>query len=189
METAPLALGSPTEGLHMALGTLALRLTVGGFFAAHGLQKLRGSFDGPGIEGTTGMMRSLGIRPARRNAVAVAWSETAGGAALALGAATPLAAAALTATMTTAIRTVHGKNGPWNAKGGYEFNAVLIAAVLAATADGPGPVSIDALVGKARWGALTGLLAVAGGVAASYAVTELSKRSPEEDADEGGPSA
>ncbi len=174
----------------MALGTLALRLTVGGFFTAHGLQKLRGSFGGPGIEGTTGMMRSLGMRPARRNAHAVAWSETAGGAALALGAATPLAAAALTATMTTAIRTVHGKNGPWNTNGGYEFNAVLISAVLAAVADGPGPVSLDALIGRPKWGALTGVLAVAGGVAASYAVTELAKRTPEEAEEEsGGPAA
>lgn len=164
----------------MALGTLALRLTVGGLFVGHGLQKLRGDFDGPGIDGTAGMMRSLGIRPARRNAVAVAWSETAGGAALALGLATPAAAAALTATMVTAVRTVHLSNGLWNTKGGYEFNAVLVAAALAIAADGPGPISVDALLGRSRWGAAAGLLALAGGVAASFAVTELSKRAPEE---------
>lgn len=163
----------------MALGTLALRLVVGGLFTAHGLQKLRGAFDGPGIEGTTGMMQSLGLRPARRNAVAAAWSETAGGAALALGAATPAAAAALTATMTTAIRTVHLKNGVWNSKGGYEFPAVLIATAVAIAADGPGPVSLDAIVGRARWGATAGLLALAGGIGASFAVTALAKREAE----------
>ena len=164
----------------MALGTLALRLTVGGLFVGHGLQKLRGAFGGPGIDGATGMMRSLGIRPARRNALAAAWSEAAGGAALVLGAATPAAAAALTATMTTAVRTVHLRNGLWNAKGGYEFNAVLVAAALAIAADGPGPISVDAIFGRSKWGAAAGLLALAGGIGASYAVTELSKRSPEE---------
>ena len=32
--------------------------------------------------------------------------------------------------MLTAIETVHAKNGPWLSKGGYEYNVVLIAAVL-----------------------------------------------------------
>jgi hypothetical protein len=32
--------------------------------------------------------------------------------------------------MLTAIETVHGKNGPWLNDGGYEYNVVLIAAVL-----------------------------------------------------------
>lgn len=160
----------------MALGTLALRLAVGGLFSAHGLQKLRGSFGGPGIEGATGMMHSLGLHPARRNALAAAWSETAGGALLALGAATPAGAAAVTASMVTAIRTVHLRNGVWNGNGGYEFNAVLIAAAIAIAADGPGPISVDALLGRARWGAAAGLLALAAGVAGSFAVTELAKR-------------
>ena len=38
----------------MALGTLLLRLTVGGLFVGHGLQKLTGAFDGPGLDGVTG---------------------------------------------------------------------------------------------------------------------------------------
>ncbi|MFD1722545.1 DoxX family protein [Amnibacterium endophyticum] len=173
----------------MALGTLALRLTVGGLLTAHGLQKLRGTFDGPGIEGTTGMMQSLGLHPARRNALAAAWSETAGGAALALGAATPAAAAAVIGAMTTAIRTVHAKNGVWNAKGGYEFNAVLIAAAVAIAADGPGRASLDALVGRSRWGAGAGLLALLAGVGGSFAITELAKREAEEHQAAGGAEA
>jgi putative oxidoreductase len=57
-------------------------------------------------------------------------AEAGGGALLASGLATPIAASALTATMLTAIETVHGKNGPWLSNGGYEYNVVLIAAVL-----------------------------------------------------------
>ncbi len=47
----------------MALGRLVLRLTVGGLITGHGLQKLRGSFGGPGLEGTTEMMRSIDLHP------------------------------------------------------------------------------------------------------------------------------
>ena len=62
---------------------------------------------------------------------------------IALGAATPLAASVLTATMLTAIHRVHFKNGPWATNGGYEYNAVLIAAVLALAETGPGSPSVD----------------------------------------------
>jgi putative oxidoreductase len=160
----------------MALGTLILRLTVGGLFVGHGLQKLTGAFDGPGIEGATGFMQSLDIHPPRQNAIASASAETFGGAALALGAATPAASAALIAVMTTAVRKVHLQNGVWNSAGGWEFNAVLAAAAAAIAADGPGKISFDALFGKSKWGAGAGLFAIAAGVAGSYAVTEYAKR-------------
>jgi putative oxidoreductase len=45
--------------------------------------------------------------------------------------------------MITAIRKVHGKNGPWNTGGGYEYNAVLLAALFAISAEGPGTYSVD----------------------------------------------
>ena len=48
--------------------------------------------------------------------------------------------------MITAIRKVHAPNGPWVTQGGYEYNAVLIAAVLALTEGGPGRPSVDAAV-------------------------------------------
>jgi len=167
----------------MAFGTLLLRLTVGGLFVGHGLQKLTGAFEGPGLEGATGMMASLDIHPPRQNAIAAASAETFGGAALALGAATPAAAAALIATMATAVRKVHLQNGVWNSKGGWEFNAVLAAAATAIAAEGPGPISVDALFKRSRWGVGGGLFALAAGIAGSYAVTELAKRAkPADDA-------
>ncbi|CAN5201102.1 hypothetical protein BH11ACT2_BH11ACT2_00620 [soil metagenome] len=166
----------------MSIGTLALRITVGGFVAAHGLQKLRGAFGGPGLAGTEKMMDSMGMRPAPLQARAVALTETVGGLALAAGAATPVAAAGIVGAMTTAIRKVHLGNGPWNSKGGYEFNAVLIAAAVAIASDGPGVISLDALAGKRTWGVLGGLFALGAGVAASFALTEVSRRlAPAED--------
>ncbi|MGN6445411.1 DoxX family protein [Amnibacterium sp.] len=168
----------------MAIGTLLLRLTVGGLFMGHGLQKLTGAFDGPGLEGAEGMMRSLDMHPPRQHALAAASAETFGGAALALGAATPVAAAALIATMTTAVRKVHLRNGPWNSKGGWEFNAVLAAAAAAVASDGPGVLSVDALFRRSRWGIGGALFALGAGVAGSFAATEYAKRSkPEGPAD------
>src|SRR5439155_344690 len=47
------------------LGLLLLRLTLGTVFLAHGAQKAFGSFGGPGFEGATGFIASMGFRPAR----------------------------------------------------------------------------------------------------------------------------
>jgi putative oxidoreductase len=155
----------------MGAGTTLLRVVVGGIFVGHGLQKLKGYWGGPGLEGTTKMMESMEMHPAPLQARAVAIAETAGGAALALGVATPLAAAALIATMVTAVRKVHFKNGLWNSNRGYEFNAVLTTAVLAVVADGPGVLSVDAIAGKRRAGLGSALFALAAGVAGSFAAT------------------
>jgi putative oxidoreductase len=159
------------EVSHMGAGTTVLRVVVGGIFVGHGLQKLRGYWGGPGLEGTEKMMEGMGMHPAPLQARAVAVAETAGGAALALGFATPFAAAALIATMVTAVRKVHFKNGLWNSNRGYEFNAVLTTAVLATVADGPGYLSIDAMVGKRRAGFGSALFALVAGVAGSLIAT------------------
>ncbi|MGH3002645.1 MAG: hypothetical protein ACRDM1_08315, partial [Gaiellaceae bacterium] len=99
-------------------------------------------------------------------------AEVGGGALLAAGLATPLAATTLTSVMLTAIRKVHFKNGLWNGNGGYELNAVLIAALLALVDVGPGEWSLDAVLGSElrgpRWAAAT-LAAAAVGSAAVIA--------------------
>lgn len=160
----------------MSLPTLALRLVVGGFFVGHGVQKLTHRLGGHGVEGTAGMMESMQMRPGKTNALAAGVAETAGGAALALGLGTPFAAAGLIATMTTAVRKVHLANGPWNAAGGYEYNAVLIAAATALAGDGPGKLSVDALIGKSRWGVGWALFALIAGVVGSTVAIEAGKR-------------
>ena len=155
----------------MQFGRLVARAVIGGLFVGHGTQKLFGWFGGPGLRGTEEMMGALDMRPTRANAVAAGVTETAGGALVVLGAATPAAAAGLIGTMATAIHKVHKPNGPWAAHGGWEYNAVLIAALTALIDAGPGDLSVDALVGKEEWGPAwaVGGLAV-GGVAAALAV-------------------
>ncbi len=162
----------------MKIGRLLLRLTVGGFFFGHGTQKLFGWFGGHGIEPTAQMFESLGMRPGRRNAVAAGAAEAGGGAALALGLATPLAAGALTSVMLTAIHRVHLKNGPWVTSGGYEYNVVLIAAALALTEVGPGKLSLDHALGTERSGPGWALAAAAIGVAGAVGAHQLAAASP-----------
>jgi len=115
----------------MRIGRSLLRLAVGGFFFGHGTQKLFGWFGGRGLDATAQGFEALGLHPGRRNAIAAGAAEAGGGALLASGLAPRLAASVLTATMLTAIDRVHAKNGPWVSNGGYEYNVVLIAAVLA----------------------------------------------------------
>jgi putative oxidoreductase len=160
----------------MNVARFAARSIIGGLFIGHGTQKLRGWFGGPGLEGTGGMMQSLDLHPPRRNALAAGISETASGALLVAGLATPLASAALIGTMITAIRKVHLPNGPWAANGGYEYNLVLIAALLALAEEGPGDISLDAALGRERSGMRWGLGALALGAAASTAVIEMGRR-------------
>jgi putative oxidoreductase len=111
------------------LGTLAMRILIGGLFVGHGTQKLFGWFGGHGLDGTAGFFESIGLRPGKPNAIAAGAAETAGGALLATGIATPAAGAALSGVMTSAIKHVHAEKGPWSTEGGWEYNAVLMAAI------------------------------------------------------------
>jgi putative oxidoreductase len=155
----------------MKIGRLLLRLTVGGFFVGHGTQKLFGWFGGHGLEATGGFFEQLGLRPGKRHATAAGLAEAGGGALLAVGLATPVAASLITATMLTAIQRVHLSKGPWASDGGYEYNVVLIAAALALAEVGPGELSLDAALGTERSGpgwALAALLAGAAGAAGAH---------------------
>jgi putative oxidoreductase len=164
----------------MQLGRFLARAVIGSLFIGHGTQKLFGSFGGPGLAGTDGMMQALDMRPARRNSLAAGVTETAGGALLVAGLATPLAAAGLIGTMITAIRKVHLANGPWAANGGWEYNAVLIAALAVLAEDGPGDLSLDAAAGLERRGVKWALASLALGAAASTLAIELGRRAPAE---------
>src|SRR5688572_15525563 len=105
----------------MDLALLVLRLVVGLFFVGHGAQKLFGAFGGHGLAATSQFFESIGIRPGRRNALVAGWSELLGGALLVLGFLSPLAGLLLIAVMTTAILSVHIKNGPWVSDSGFEY--------------------------------------------------------------------
>jgi putative oxidoreductase len=156
------------------------RVTIGLLFFGHGAQKLFGWFGGGGPDATAEMFDSIGLRPGRRNAFAAGAAETGGGLLFAFGAATPLAAAALSATMITAIKTVHWEKGVWSAHGGYEYNLVLLMAVFSFTENGPGEWSLDGVLGKPRWGTAWALAALAAGAAGSGAVLAAAQNEPEE---------
>jgi len=155
----------------MHLGRAAIRGVVGPLFIGHGTQKLFGWFGGHGVEGTGGAFESMGLKPGRRHAIAAGASEAVGGALVATGALTPVGAAMITGTMVTAIRKVHGSNGPWMTEGGWEYPAVLIGAMVAIAEEGPGSPSVDAKWLPGFKGTGWALLALAAGVAGSYLAT------------------
>lgn len=168
----------------MSLGKVALRATLGSFFIGHGTQKLFGWFGGHGLEGTAGFFEGqLGLRPGKRHATMAGAGEAAGGALLVLGAFTPVAAALITGAMTTAIRKVHGQNGPWITDQGYEYNAVIIAAVAALAESGPGSLSVDERAFPWMRGTLIAAAAVAAGAAGSYLTTDVVNQAPASEQD------
>lgn len=172
----------------MSVGRLGARILIGGLFIGHGTQKLFGWFGGPGRAGTEGMMESLQMRPAKVHALAAGVTETVGGTLLAAGLATPLASAALTGVMTTAIAKVHAANGPWAANGGWEYNAALIGSLTALAETGPGDLSLDHALGTERSGATWALASLAAGVGSAF-LTMAAGRRGRPTAAGGGPAA
>ncbi len=160
----------------MHTGRFVVRAVVGSLFIGHGSQKLFGSFGGGGVEGTSGFMESIDMRPGRRNALAAGYAEAGGGALLLAGLGTPFACAALIGTMITAIRKVHLPNGWWSANGGYEYNVALIAVLAALAEEGPGELSVDALLGMERSGPAWGAIALGLGAVASTLAIEVGRR-------------
>jgi putative oxidoreductase len=147
----------------MDFGLLVLRLVVGLTLAAHGTQKLFGWFGGYGLAGTGGFMEQLGFHPGKRAAFLAGLTETVGGVLLALGAATPLAAALILAVMLVAVATVHFAKGFFVSNGGYEYNLVLAVAALTLAFVGPGAISLDAVFGQEHAGIAWGLASLAVG--------------------------
>jgi putative oxidoreductase len=142
------------------VGLLLLRVLVGVGVSLHGFQKLFGWFGGGGLDGTAGWFRSLGFGDGRVAAVLAGTGEVAGGLGLALGCLTPLAAAAVIGTMTTAALVNNAENGFWSVRKGWELNGYLIAVAWALATAGPGAVSVDAAVGLDLAGVVPGLLAL-----------------------------
>src|SRR3954454_7989598 len=161
----------------MDVGRILLRGAIGATFVVHGTQKLFGWFGGYGPDGTGQFFESLGLRPGRRNAVAAGVTETTGGILLAVGLATPAAAAGLTAVMITALRTAIWKDGIKPATG--EFEVLLAAAALAVADSGPGPLSLDAALGQEHSGPAWALAALGAGAAGSAMAIEMGRRQPQ----------
>ncbi|WP_226037545.1 DoxX family protein [Aquibacillus saliphilus] len=122
-------------------GLLIIRLVIGISFAGHGAQKLFGWFGGHGIKGTGGFFDSIGIKPGILMATLAGLGEFIGGLLFAAGFAW-LGAILITVTMLVAIFKVHGQNGFWADKGGFEYPFVLIVIAIGIALIGPGAYSI-----------------------------------------------
>lgn len=153
-------------------GLLLLRVLVGVTFSLHGMQKLFGWFGGGGPEGTARWFASLGFGDGRAAALAAGGSEIVGGLGLALGLLTPLSAAAMIGTMTTAALVNNAENGFWSAHKGWELNGYLVVVAWAVATTGPGRWSLDHALGLADVvplsGVVVGLAALAVGVAGGW---------------------
>jgi putative oxidoreductase len=114
---------------------LAVRLTAGIVFMAHGAQKLFGAFGGPGLAPMVQMMGPV--------AYLVAIGEFFGGLGLVVGFLSRFSAASLIVIMLGAIALVHAPNGFFlGEKPGFEYNFALIGMLLAILIAGPGRMAI-----------------------------------------------
>lgn len=152
----------------MDTGLLLVRLVIGLTLAGHGLQKLCGWFDGPGLIATDASLEALGYRPGKPFALADSLAQTIGGVLLAAGLLTPLAAAALASAMLAAILSVHLQNGFWNTDRGVEYTLILGTVAVAVAFTGAGGYSMDHALGWGLsgvwWGELAIALALATGI-------------------------
>jgi putative oxidoreductase len=128
---------------HANKALLLVRLVVGLLFIGHAGQKLFGWFGGQGIEGFTASIAKMGLEPASFWAYFEASAELVGGACLALGLLTPIAAAAIIGDMLVATVKVHLAKGVWSQDGGFEYNLVLIALLVGIGIMGAGRYSLD----------------------------------------------
>lgn len=149
------------------VGTLLLRLTFGGLLAGHGAQKLFGWFEGPGLDGTTKWLGSLGVRPPRFWALLAGLSEFGGGLLTGLGFMQPIGQLGVMGAMGMATAKVHADKPIWSTRGGAELPLTNMAIAASLMLTGPGRLSLDEALGTKlpRWIALPGLAAVAAAVA------------------------
>jgi putative oxidoreductase len=144
------------------LTALLLRVVLGGLLSGHGAQKLFGSFSGPGMEGTTGYMEMLGLKPGRLWAVLAGLCEFGGGALTFLGLLNPVGPIGIIGSMAMATRTAHRGKPIWVTEGGAELPVTNIAAATALILNGPGKYSLDRALGirLPAWIAPLGLVIV-----------------------------
>lgn len=147
----------------MDIALLLLRATAGSLLAGHGTQKLFGWFGGGGLEGTSGWVESMQLRPARAWALAGGLSEFVGGSLTALGFLNPLGPIGILGAMGMATTKVHWGKPIWVTSGGAELPLTNIAIASALIIAGPGAYSLDEALGieLPRWVAIPGLAAAA----------------------------
>ena len=126
---------------------LAMRLSLGIVFFAHGAQKVLGWFGGHGARATIQGFAKMGLPPAVT--VLVMAAEFGGAILLFLGFLTRLAAIGIGAVMVAAVLMVHSKVGffmNWSGsqKGeGFEYHLLALGICVALLITGGGVLSVD----------------------------------------------
>jgi putative oxidoreductase len=149
----------------MSIGLLLLRILLGALLVGHSTQKLLGWFGGAGPAGTAVIFEQWGFLPGRRNVLVAGVAELVGAGSVLAGFLTPAGCAVIIGTMAVAtVATL--PNGFWAVKGGCEvpFCYGALAVVLGFT--GPGPWSVDAVLGLPLSGLWWGTGALVLGLAA-----------------------
>jgi len=113
-----------------------IRLTLGYTFILHGAQKLFGLFGGPGLQGFTSWLGTLGVGSLWAKLAAIA--EFAGGVLLLTGIASEVGALLTIPVMLGAVFLVHWSKGFFGQNGGYEYPLNLVLFALAVIIGGPG---------------------------------------------------
>jgi putative oxidoreductase len=158
---------------------LILHLVPGLLFMGHGLQKLVPPEYAPRLLKAIGPRAAgdgfdeIGVRPGLPAAVLAGIAELLGGFLLAAGLLTPVGTILTAGVMTTAILTVHVRNGIWNAEGGFEFPLVMLTCVYVISALGPGEHSLNSWIDLDNWAGIDWSVGAAGRAAIAVAIGAL----------------
>lgn len=164
----------------MDIGLFIVRVVVGVIMAYHGTEKLFGWWGADGLDGAATFFARQGYRPPRLLAAVAGLAETTGGALLALGLLTPLAALILVGTFVN-ITLLHLPNGLSRRNNGCEYELVLCGATVAIAFTGPGGYALDAWLGLATGGVGWGTAVLLAGVPAGLLVSlSRNRRTAEE---------
>lgn len=148
----------------LGVGLLILRVVLGLVMIGHGLQKLTGWFNGPGIDGFKDFLELTGYDYPSVFAYLTPITEVVAGAMLVVGVITPVAAAAVIAVLInawcvmktgTGWRDFFGDAGAAQPVSGVELESILLLMAVGVGLAGPGRISADFSRGWARrpaWG-------------------------------------
>jgi putative oxidoreductase len=131
-------------------GYLLIRVAAGAILIPHGMQKLFGSFGGPGMANFIGALQKVGYTPAAAPFLGwlIALVEFGGGILLVLGLFTRPIAFAVLIFMLEAARHHLGVGGYFWTRQGNEYPLFFAAVALYLLIRGGGPYSLDSKMGK-----------------------------------------
>jgi putative oxidoreductase len=124
-------------------GLLLLRLAAGGFLLPHGLGKLFGWFNGPGIPGFALELRAHGLPAAPPVPMLLASLQTLAGAFLVAGLWTRESALMAVGFLAATVVLNRGNGWYWM-RGGIEYPLLWMLVAAAVAVLGPGQLSLDA---------------------------------------------